>query len=192
METDDLNVEDLVARLRGLVESARSMPMSASAVINRAEVLDLVTRLEQAVPTAFADQVKVFSDRDGVVAEAHVKAAEIVAEAERRRDELVSETDVFRLAKQQADVERELAAVEAQELRQETDDYVDTRLATFEITLTKTLEAVSRGRARLQGRTHFDALSETARGVDAPDPAGGSGGLTTPDELKPAAPGSAS
>jgi hypothetical protein len=185
LDTDDLDVNDLIAHLRALVENARSMPMSSSAVINRAEVLDLVTRLEQAVPSAFADQNKVFSERDEVVAQGHERAAEIVAEAQRKRDELVSETDVFKLAKHEADVERDRAAAEAAELRRETDDYVDTRLATFEITLTKTLEAVSRGRARLQGRTHFDALGETARGPDEADPAGDGGGLTTPDELRP-------
>jgi vacuolar-type H+-ATPase subunit H len=185
MKTDEPDVNDLIAKLRALVENARSMPMSASAVINRSEVLDLVTRLEDAVPTAFADQNKVFSERDEVVAHAHAQAAEILNEAQRKREELVSETDVFKLAKHEADVERKRAAAEAEELRRETDDYVDTRLATFEITLTKTLEAVSRGRARLQGRTHFDALGDTARGPDEPDPAGDGSRLTTPDELRP-------
>ena len=50
--------------------------------------------------------------------------------------------------------------------------------------MTKILEAVTRGRARLHGETHFDALGVTARGADEPDPSGDSGELTTPDELK--------
>src|SRR6188472_1266009 len=141
-----------------MVENARSMPMSASAVVNRREVLDLITRLEQAVPGAFADQDKVFAERDELLARAHEEAAEIVAVARREGELLVGETGVFKVAKHEADAERARAAAEAEALRRETDDYVDTRLATFEITLTKTLEAVSRGRARLQGRTHFDAL----------------------------------
>jgi hypothetical protein len=179
-----VDVNELVAALRSQVENARSMPMSASAVINRAEVLELIGRLEQAVPTAFADQDKLESERDEVLARAHEQAAEILAEAERQRQDLVGETDVFRVAKLEAEVERDRAAVEAEELRRETDDYVDTRLATFEITLTKLLEAVTRGRERLQGRTHFDALSETARAADEPDRSGEAGKLTTPDELK--------
>ncbi len=158
-----MDVNELVAQLRSQVENARSMPMSASAVINRAEMLDLVARLERALPTAFASQDEVLSGRDDVVSRAHAEAARIRAEAKLEQERLVGETDVFRLAKHEADAERQRAAVEAEELRQETDDYVDTRLATFEIALTKTLEAVSRGRARLQGRTHFDALAETAR-----------------------------
>ncbi len=180
-----MDVNELIAQLRSQVENARSMPMSASAVINRAEVLELVGRLEQAATTAFADQDKVFAERDEVLARAREQAGEILAAAERERTDLVGETDVFRVAKHEAEVERDRAALEADELRRETDDYVDTRLATFEVTLTKTLEAVTRGRARLHGRTHFDALGVTSRGAGEPDPDDDSGELTTPDELKP-------
>jgi vacuolar-type H+-ATPase subunit H len=179
-----VDVNELIARLRATIEGARSMPMSASAVINRSEVLDLVSQLESAVPTAFADQEKVYAERDGVIAKAREEAAEILASAQREREQLVGETDVFKLAKHEADAERARAAAEAAELRSETDDYVDTRLATFEITLTKTLEAVSRGRTKLQGRTHFDDLSETAGGSDDADRTGDLSGIETPHELR--------
>jgi hypothetical protein len=161
-----VDVKDLIAELRGLVEKARSMPMSASAVINRREALDLVDRLEQALPTAFADQDKLFAERDEVLAQAHRQAAEVLAAAQRRREELAGETDLLELAQQQADSVRAAAAAEAERFRREADDYVDTRLATFEVTLTKILEAVSRGRARLHGQTDFDALAGPAEGSD--------------------------
>ncbi len=175
-----MEVEELVAQLRSVVEDARAMPMSASAVINRAAVLDLITRLEQALPSAFAGQDEVVSGRDAVLAEGEEASREIVAAAERERDRLVGETEVLRLAAAEADRERAAARAEAEELRKDTDAYVDTRLATFEITLTKTLEAVSRGRSRLQGRSHFDALGESAAdGAGSHD-----GALTTPAELR--------
>jgi vacuolar-type H+-ATPase subunit H len=180
-----MDVNELIAHLRVTIENARSMPMSASAVINRAEVLQLVEQLEEALPTAFADQDKVYAERDELIAQAREQADEIVAQAQREREKLVGETDVFKLAKHEADAERARAAAEAEELRSETDDYVDTRLATFEITLTKTLEAVSRGRAKLQGRTHFDDLGETARGPDPATSTGDLSGLSTPAELRP-------
>ena len=114
MDTEDPDVNTLVAQLRSMVENARSMPMSASAVINRAEVLELIGRLEQAVPSAFADQDKLSSERDEVLARANEKAAEIVAAAERQRDDLVGETDVFRVAKLEAEAQRDRAAAEAE------------------------------------------------------------------------------
>lgn len=127
------------------------MPMSSSAVVNRAEVLEVVDRLEQALPAAFTAQQALVAEREAVVARAADEAAEIVAAAQLERDRLVGEADVVEVARQ-----------EAEALRRETDEYVDERLATFEVTLTKTLEAVVRGRARLHGRSHFDALGEAA------------------------------
>lgn len=138
------------------------MPMSSSALVDRSEMLDLVGALEAALPTAFADQDRVVAERERLLAEARTEADKIRADARVERDRLVGESDVFQAARHAADEERETARHEAEELRRETDEYVDTRLATFEITLTKTLDAVSRGRNRLQDRSHFDALGDTA------------------------------
>lgn len=175
-----MNVEQLVGELRSAVEGARSMPMSASAVVNRAELLELIGRLEQALPAAFAGQHEVVSERDAVVADGRDESSRIIADAERERDRLVAEAEVLRLATAEAECERAAARTEAEALRTETDAYVDTRLATFEITLAKTLEAVSRGRSRLHDRSHFDALGESSAD---PSEVGGAG-LTIADELR--------
>lgn len=175
-----MSLEDLVAQLRSIVESARSMPMSSSAVVNRAEVLDLVGKLERALPSALAGQPDGGSQLDTAVADGQREPQRILAEAERERDRLVSESEVLRSARAQADQELATARAEAAELRADTDTYVDTRLATFEVTLTKVLEAVARGRTRLGGRSHFDALGESL--ADTSD--GDDGSLTTPDELR--------
>jgi hypothetical protein len=53
----------------------------------------------------------------------------------------------------------EQARTEADELRKETDDYVDGRLATLEISLERTMEEVKRGRERLAGRSALDSLT---------------------------------
>jgi len=45
-------------------------------------------------------------------------------------------------------------------MRREVDDYVDTKLANFQISLDKTMEAVKRGRDRLAGRSALDSLTE--------------------------------
>ncbi len=157
------------------------MPMSTSAVVNRAEALKLVESLEQALPTAFAGQDKMVSEREEHVAQARSEQDEIIAEAQRERERILSDTEVAKAALLEADKIVSDARTEADELRKETDEYVDTRLATFEVTLTKTLEAVARGRAALHGRSDLDALA-----VSNLDDAGADDILTTPDELRPA------
>jgi hypothetical protein len=51
-----------------------------------------------------------------------------------------------------------LLAEDAESMRKQVDEYVDAKLATFEITLNKTLAAVHRGREKLRGRGDMEAL----------------------------------
>lgn len=180
-------VDEVIARLRSTVENARSMPMSSSAVINRSEVLDLIGRLEAELPAqpppaeaglgaagagAGAGAGEGNGDGDSSTSEAHTSAERIVAAAKEERDRLVSEAEIFAAARREADRVREEAASEAEALRKDTDDYVDRRLANFEITLTKILEAVSRGRTRLRDRSELDQSSLDAAAESEEDPFG--------------------
>jgi hypothetical protein len=56
------------------------------------------------------------------------------------------------------DEARDLAAQE----RVEVEEYIDGRLATLEVILNKTMEAVARGRERLEGADDKDVLSQLA------------------------------
>jgi F0F1-type ATP synthase membrane subunit b/b' len=159
-----VDVHAKLAEIRRVVQDARSMPMSASAVVNRGELLRLVDHLEEGLRVALREAQGILEDRDAVVEEGRKEADRIIADARNERDRLVSDSEVFRVGKRRADEVVEQAQTEAEELRKETDDYVDGRLATFEITLERTLEAVRRGRERLAGRSALDSL--TAEEID--------------------------
>ena len=73
---------------------------------------------------------------------------------------MVATTDVVAAAQAEADALREQAREAAEAMRIEVEDYVDAKLANFEIVLGKTLEAVERGRQKLAGRHELDALRE--------------------------------
>jgi cell division septum initiation protein DivIVA len=154
-----VDVHEKLAELRQLVEQARSMPMSASAVVNRGELLELIDQLSSALETAFTESQRVVAEREEVVDEGRRAAEQIVADARNEREKIISDTDVYRVAKREADQIVERARAEADALRKETDDYVDAKLANFEITLERTTEAVKRGRERLAGRSAFDDLT---------------------------------
>ena len=160
--------DDIDARLRDLraaVDEARSVPMSASVMINRSEFLDLLAALESVIDQTLSQATEVVGDREAVVADGVSQAEEIVRAAEMERDALVSETDVFRLAEIRAAEVTESAQQAAAELQAETDQYVEEKLANFELTLERTLELVRRGRAKLSGG-HSHALGDDSD-VDA-------------------------
>ena len=153
------DIDERLQALRSAIEHARSMPMSASAVINRAEITGLLDDLEAAIDSTLTHATELVGDRDAVVAEGHSAAQEIIRQAQADREKLVSDTDVYRLAQERADELLASAKTDAEALVGETDEYVESSLANFELTLEKTLAEVRRGRARLTGG-HSHALGD--------------------------------
>jgi vacuolar-type H+-ATPase subunit H len=155
-----VDVHDKLDELSSMVESARSMPMSASCVVNRVQVLDLLDEVRAMLPQALARADDVLADREDIVAAARDEAAAIVASAKAESHELVSEHEVYRAAVAEADAVRADADAEAERMRRETDDYVDAKLANFEVALHKTIAAVQKGRDKIRGRHDFGELGE--------------------------------
>lgn len=154
-----MEIHDKIDELIALVEDARSVPMSASCVVNRSDVLDRLEAARRLLPIELQRADSLLADTDGVIAEARAQAEGIIAAGHEERMHLVSETEV------QAQAEREASRIiagaeqESEQMQREVDDYIDAKLANFELVLTKTLEAVARGRDKIQGRRAVEDLS---------------------------------
>ena len=151
---------DLIERideLQVLVEEAKSVPLSTSAVINRDEFLELLAQLKQQVPDEIRQARWMSRDRDELLARARNEADRIVGEAREQRDRLLSRTEVVQTAERDAERILENARERAVQLRLEAEDYIDQKLAAFEILLNKTLATVARGREQLQGNSRQPA-----------------------------------
>lgn len=144
----------------GLIEGARAMPMSASCVVNRADLLGLLSDLESLLPDTISRAREVLGDKQGVVDEGRREAEQIIAAAKAERRRLIEATDVHAEASSEAERLLEEARISAEAMRAEVEDYVDAKLANFEIVLSKTLSAVERGRQKLSGRHELEALGD--------------------------------
>jgi cell division septum initiation protein DivIVA len=138
-----------LVELRRMVEEARPVPMSASVVVNRDAILEGIEEVAAEVETTVAESRRVLDEREAVVRDGRREAERVVADAHREREKLVSDTDVFRVAQREADSVLARSKADAESMRQETDQYVDAKLANFEVALQRTSEAVKRGRQRL-------------------------------------------
>ncbi|WP_406302858.1 ATP synthase F0 subunit B [Streptomyces sp. NBC_00885] len=146
---------DVQKKLDEIVEAvgnARSMPMSASCVVNRAELLAMLEEVRQALPGSLAQAQELIGGREQMVEQARQQAERIIETAHAERGSLVSDTHVARQSQEEADRILAEARREAEEIRAEADDYVDSKLANFEVVLTKTIGSVDRGREKLLGR----------------------------------------
>jgi cell division septum initiation protein DivIVA len=156
-----VDVHEKLAELTAIVEQARSMPMSASCVVNRGEVLGLIEEIRALLPEEFRHAQMLLADRESVVDEGRREAQRLINRAEEERLALTSETEVVSEARRQAQRIRTDAVQEAETMRREVDDYVDTKLANFEVVLEKTIGAVRRGREKVSGRAPADSWSDT-------------------------------
>ena len=147
-----MDVHEKLDELAATVEQARSMPMSASCVVNRGEVLGLIEEIRALLPEEFRHAQMLLADRESVVDEGRREAQRLINLAEEQRLSMTSETEVVSEARRQAHRIRADAVDEAETMRREVDDYVDTKLANFEVVLEKTLGAVRRGREKVSGR----------------------------------------
>ena len=153
-----MDVHDKLDEVSSLVENARAMPMSASCVVNRGQVLDLLDDVRALLPDSLAAADDVLADREDIVAAARVEADQILAQAQADARALDSEHEIYRAAVAEADAVRADADAEATRMRRETDDYVDAKLANFEVALHKTIAAVQKGRDKIRGRADYDDL----------------------------------
>ena len=161
-----MTVRDKLDEIVAAIEGARAMPMSSSCIVNRTELLAELEELRALLPGQLAEAEVVLQSRANVVEEGRGEAQRIVEDAKRERARLIARTEIA----QEATLEAERIVVEAEEeatkMRDDVDDYVDAKLANFEVVLGKTLAAVERGREKLRGRHPLDDL----RGADADEP----------------------
>ncbi|MGX1272586.1 ATP synthase F0 subunit B [Streptomyces phaeoluteigriseus] len=146
-----MDVQKKLDEIVTAVSSARSMPMSASCVVNRAELLALLEEVRAALPDSLAQARELIGGREQMVEQARQEADRIISTAHAERGSLISDTEIARRSQAEADRILAEARKEAEDIRAEADDYVDSKLANFEVVLTKTLGSVGRGREKLLG-----------------------------------------
>ena len=146
-----MDLIDRIDELQVLVEEAKSVPLSTSAVINRDEFLELLAQLKQEIPDEVRQARWMTRDRDEMLARARKEAERIVAESREQRDRLLSRTEIVHAAEREAERIVDEGKAKAAQLQHEAEDYIDQKLAAFEILLNKTLGTVAKGREQLRG-----------------------------------------
>jgi hypothetical protein len=156
------SIEKLISAIT-MVEEARGVPLSASCVLHRGELLDLLDDVRTGLPEDLATARNLIATRDAIVEDGHRSAEQLVAIAREEVARMVEQTAVVQSAREES--ERILAAVHAtgEREREEVENYIDSRLATLEVILNKTMDAVVRGRERLAGAGDNDVLGQLAQ-----------------------------
>jgi len=131
----------------------------------RGELLGILDEVRLSLPSDLDAAAQVLTDRDVIVEEGRSSAEQLVAMAREEAARLVEQTEIVIAARGEADRILSQAHQSAQEQRDEVDSYIDSRLATLEVILTKTMDAVVKGRERIAGASEKDVLAQLSERV---------------------------
>ena len=164
-ELDGLDAEALIGRSLNVVNSAKTMPLSASVLVSRDELVHLLGLAMDRLPNELREARWLLKEREEFMAERDREAQALMDEVRAQAERMVARTDIVRQANRVAQRILDDANEEARRMRHETEDYCDQRLAGMEIVLDRTMKTVRSGRQKLQA---ISSPAERQRTVPAP------------------------
>ena len=145
-----------------LVEEARGVPLSASCVVHRSEMLEILDGARESLPHDLFQAEEILTKKDALIEEGRSSSEQMIATAREEVARMIEQTAIVQAARAEAQRILDDTRAQAAEERAEVESYIDGRLATLEVILNKTMDAVARGRERLDGANDKDVLSQLA------------------------------
>jgi cell division septum initiation protein DivIVA len=146
-----MDLASRIQQLEDIVKEAKSMPLSSSALLNREELLELVASRREQLPDEVKQARWVVRDREELLAKARREAESLVEKARAEQARLVSHEAVVEAAQEEAERIVSDARDQAHQVRMEGDDYVDAKLAQFEIAVQRLQELLVQTHETLAG-----------------------------------------
>lgn len=95
------SVEKLTSAIT-MVEEARGVPLSASCVVHRGEMLEILDEARAALPTDLEDAEAIISSRDSIIEDGRISADTLVANAREEVARMVEQTSIVQAARDEA------------------------------------------------------------------------------------------
>ena len=160
-----MDVLVLIDKLDDLIHNAKTVPLTETVRIDRDDIYDILDQMRSSIPEEIKQARWIVKERQEMLAEAKRECDRIIQEAREQAMREASQTEIVRLAENQAEDIVDDARRKARETRLEMEDWADSILSTLELNLDKFLSAVKRGRERLHERSQ-----ETVVAGIGPDP----------------------
>ena len=145
----ELDAPGLIRRVIDTVNAAKTMPLSASVLVSREEIVTLLEAAMDKMPDELREARWLLRERDEFMAERQREADALMEEVRVQAERMVSRTEVVRQANQVAQRILDEANDEARRMRHEAEDYCDQKLAGMEIVLERLTRTVVAGREKL-------------------------------------------
>jgi cell division septum initiation protein DivIVA len=146
-----MDVLELIDKLDELVRNAKHVPLSREVRVDKEKVDGLLDQMRATIPEELKEARWIVKEREEMLAAAGREAERILGEARERQTQLVAEHELTGQAELATEDIIDDARAEEREIRLGAEDYADEILSTFELSLSKFIAAIQRGRERLRG-----------------------------------------
>ena len=141
--------EVILRRTIDIVATAPSMPLSSTPRIDRDEIIELLEDALVRLPDEIRQARWMLKERQEFLDKTKREADELLGAARQQAERMVQRTEVVRAAETRARQVIDAAEEETRRLKNETEDFLDQRLGSFEILLDRLSKTVANGRNRL-------------------------------------------
>lgn len=154
------DTETILNQVIDKIATAPNVPLSSTPRIDRDSVVGLLQDAAACLPDEIRQARWMLKERAEFMAKTQRDADEIVEAARVQAERLVQRTEVVRAAETRARQVLEAADTDSRRLKNETEDFLDRRLGSFEILLDRLTRTVAQGRKRLSITNQAEADGE--------------------------------
>lgn len=138
----EMNTAELIDRLDQAIAQARSVPFSNNCMVDREEMLLLVSMIRDSLPAELKQARWLLDQNRQLIAEARKEAESMIREAESRMASMIDEHEITVQARQQAAQTIEAANHSARQIRTGAIEYAKKRLSDLEKQLSGMLATI--------------------------------------------------
>lgn len=143
------DTELLLRRALDVIATAPNVPLSSTPRIDRDEIIEILEDALSRLPEEIRQARWMLKEKQEFLDKTQREAEELLGAARQQAERMVQRTEVVRAAEHRARQVLEAADTDARRLRNETEDFLDQRLGSFEILLDRLTKTVRSGRQRL-------------------------------------------
>lgn len=149
VDSGESDLYEMLDKLESCISHARSLPFSDTCLVDREEVLILISLIRESLPAEIQQAKWLLSQNRQLVAEARKEAENIVRDAEARMTAMIDEHEITLQARQAAAHTIETANQSARQIRNGALDYAKHLLSGVEDNLTGVLVTIQKNKKEL-------------------------------------------
>lgn len=145
-----MDVLGLIDEIEDIVETAGSLPLTSKVLVQKEELLDIISELRIKLPDEIKQAAWIKEERERIISEANKDAEQIIKETRLKLEELVSKEEVLKEANERAKDLMNKAQIASTNLKRSSLEYSDKLLMNAQENLKDMITTLNENRTELR------------------------------------------